>query len=265
MTDDSRQIIVRSDCHFHLRRNARGRGISDELGDIDFRRGTLWQPSKFGERLRNSLESPRFSRQNIERVAHLRLNVPPQAVDRESNRGKRILQLVRDAACAFAICLQALRFRRPFPSDVDGCGYVAHPLPQRRKLGSTARNWRVAWRELIPAADQPGTPDDLVEWPAHLPAQVSRDACRREGEYHEGEQPENDHDSDGPSGDEVEPAGLLEGCPELALMSIDRLALGGGKRCRSHRLNSVLATCRCALPCRPSAHQRDRARHAAAP
>ena len=138
---------------------------------------------------------------------------------------ERILELVRNPARAFPVRLQALCFRFALAACIDRVGHVAHAVAQRRELGRAARYLCVARRQWLAAADARGPSDDLIQRPAHLPAEVSRDSRGGKSKENEEEYSADDHQSSRAAGEEAVAPRLLERSVQLTLVLLDELTL----------------------------------------
>src|SRR4029079_4516522 len=93
--------------------------------------------------------------------------------NRKSNWSERVLELVRNPPRALSIGAKSRRFSFTLAACIDRACHVAHALPKSCELRCTASGDCFSWGQCIASSDQCSPSDDLVEWTAHLSAQVT--------------------------------------------------------------------------------------------
>jgi len=81
---------------------------------------------------------------------------------------------------AFAQGGGAFRFQRARPSELELAGHLAHSAPQHLELRRAAARRRRRQRFAAPDALRPS--DELLQWPAEIAREVSRDARSHESD-----------------------------------------------------------------------------------
>src|SRR5438876_578544 len=187
ISDDGWKRWLDIELELHRLGNRAPRRVRRELADVYLRRRTFRQSPELREARRHSLEPLRLGLQNLNRIAEVIGGVALQLFDREADGSERILQLVGNLSRALAKCLESLRLNCLAAPLFDFRRHRAHALPQLLELGRSAdaaRHYRrvrsvahdhrrSGWRQWLAMTEQIGPPDELVERPAQLPAEVT--------------------------------------------------------------------------------------------
>src|SRR6185437_1010638 len=164
----------------HCRGDRRCRGVSHQFADIYPRRRSFGQATELREAARSALQPLRFDRENFHRFRELGWRAAAETIDGETNRGQRILELVRNLTCALAKSSQAFRFDGALTPQIERDRGHLESLSEYlefRRAAPSRRRW-----QLLTASYQLGPVHQLIDRPAQLPAQMSRNARRAESD-----------------------------------------------------------------------------------
>jgi hypothetical protein len=173
---DHRQGIVDLDERFHARRNRRARRIAGKLADVDRRARAFGQAPELREASRHLLEAMGFDAQHLHRFRQLRRRVTPKSIHREADRGERVFQFVRKLPGALAERAGAFRLELARARRFELAGHVAHASSKDLELRCAAPGRRHGKR--LSSANPLRPPDQLLQRPAQIPAQVTGNSRR---------------------------------------------------------------------------------------
>jgi hypothetical protein len=181
MTRNERDVVANRNVEMNSGGNGRSRRVARQLSQIDGGARPFGEPPELREAPCQLFQPRGFDGENLDTLLETRRRVAPQTIDRETDRGQRVLQLVRDLSRRLTQRRQAFRLERCASAALQPGRHLAHPVTQYLEL-RRARPLGI-FGERLRACDALGPPDELANIVErlsilHVAGDVTEDAVR---------------------------------------------------------------------------------------